>query len=124
MLQNSDKWLLTVELAFFMYKQKYNIKINIGHFQIYWDCKNVSIFMKKLHIPFGPTKPKCRLCKHLQTHLSHYIMKEGYKFCSGQCSKMNPALTARHPLTLYHLAMSTPRKKDPIVPSLTFFMIL
>lgn len=35
--------------------------------------------------------------------------------------KMNPAFTARHPLTLYHLANSTPKKKDPIVPSLTFF---
>lgn len=35
--------------------------------------------------------------------------------------KMNPVFTARHPLTLYHLANSTPKKKDPIVPSLTFF---
>lgn len=36
--------------------------------------------------------------------------------------KMNPAFTARHPLTLYHLANSSPKKKDPIVPSLTFFL--
>lgn len=48
-------------------------------------------------------------------------MKEGYKFSSGLSCKMNPAFTARHPLTLYHLANSTPKKKDPIVPSLTFF---
>jgi len=39
-------------------------------------------------------------------------------------SKMNPALTARHPLTLYHLAISTPRRKRSNCSVFNFFMIL
>lgn len=35
--------------------------------------------------------------------------------------KMNPAFTARHPLTLYHLANSTPKKKRSNCSVFNFF---